>query len=112
MGRQMSHISRFMATARTILDEKDRAVAPKAQPPFFVRTTWLFAELAEMAHPDEAATFKAITVARLGGDIEAIARAVDQIRVTTEAMPGGRQRHERKQIVSWINDQIAREWQR
>lgn len=105
----MSQLSRFMTAARTILDEKDRAAAPKQQPPFFVRTTWLFAELVDLALPEEATTFKAITVARLEGDIETVGRLVDQIAANSETMTDGRKRHERRQLCGWIKEQIERE---
>jgi len=110
----MSALSRFMSTARAILDEKERAAAvptdpKKDQPPFFVRTTWLFAELAELAQPEEAEMFQAITVARLGGDIGQCGRLVDQIAANSEPLTDGRKRHERKQLCGWIKEQIERE---
>jgi hypothetical protein len=101
----MSALSRFMSTARGILDEKP---VPKAQPPFFVRTTWLFAELEELARPEEVETFLAIKVARLGCDIVAAGRLVDQIHAGS-AMLDVAQRHQRQQICGWIKEQIARE---
>lgn len=104
----MSPLTRFMNTAREILDEQDRKAARTDQPPFFIRTTWLFAELAELRLPDEADTFKAITVARLGGDIAGIGRLVDQVHANSEALTGAH-RHQRQQICGWIKDQIRRE---
>src|SRR5260370_26810839 len=101
----MSALSRFMSSAREILDEKAR----QDRPPFFVRTTWLFAELEELALPDEVETFIAIKVARLRGDIAGAGRLVDQIAVNSEPMTEGRQRHERKQLCAWIKEQIERE---
>jgi hypothetical protein len=106
----MSAFSRFMSTAREILDEKDRA-ARTDQPPFFVRTTWLFAELEELALPDEIETFIAIKVARLQCDIAQSGRLVDQIHASSVAMTNP-QRDQRQKICGWIKDQIAREMRR
>src|SRR6266849_1235351 len=100
----MSALSRFMSTARAILEEKDR-LAIKEQPPFFVRTTWLFGELEELALPQEADTFKAIKIARLGGDIASLGRLVDQLVSNSEPITDGRQRHERRQLCAWIKEQ-------
>jgi hypothetical protein len=105
MGRQMSALSKFMTTASAILDEK----AAKTQPPFFVRTTWLFAELELLATPDETVLFADIKIARLHGDIAAVTRIVERFGATTEQMPSGRVRHERRQIAGWIKEQIERE---
>ena len=104
----MSALSRFMSTARNILDVKDKPPR-KDQPPFFVRTTWLFAELEELAMPEEVETFMAIKVARLQGDIAQAGRLVDQIAANSEPLTDGRQRHERKQLCAWIKEQIERE---
>jgi hypothetical protein len=105
----MSALSRFMSTARAVLDGQDRKAEPKAQPPFFVRTTWLFAELEELAMPEEVETFMAIKVARLHGDIAGASRLVDQIAANSEPLTDGRQRHERNQLCAWIKEQIERE---
>lgn len=104
----MSPLTRFMTAARGILDEQDRKAARTDRPPFFIRTTWLFAELADLRQPSEADTFKAITVARLSGDVAAIGRLVDQVHANSEALTGV-QRHQRQQICGWIKDQIKRE---
>jgi hypothetical protein len=104
----MSAVTRFMTTATAIPDEQDRQ-AIKQQPPFFVRTTWLFGELEELALPEEAETFKAIKVARLSGDITPISKLVDQLVSNTEPIADGRQRHERRQLCAWIKEQIERE---
>lgn len=104
----MSQLSRFMATARDILDEQDRKATPKAQPPFFVRTTWLFAELEELALSSEAGIFQAIKVARLGSDLQAIPLLIAQIRSSSCGLPG-RQHYERRQLCDWIKEQIERE---
>ncbi|CAN7381282.1 hypothetical protein LJR220_003391 [Bradyrhizobium sp. LjRoot220] len=104
----MSQLSRFMSTARAVLDEQDRAKVNPNQPAFFVRTTWLFAELAELAQPGEAETFKAITIARLGGDIAACGRLVDQVHAASSSMDGA-MRNQRQQLCGWIKDQIKRE---
>ncbi len=98
----MSALSRFMSTAREILDEKAR----QDRPPFFVRTTWLFAELEELATPDEVETFVAMKVARLRGDIAGVGRLVDQVHANSAT---GAQRHQRQQICGWIKGQIERE---
>jgi hypothetical protein len=102
----MSALSRFMSTARGILDEKP---APKAQPPFFVRTTWLFAELEELATPDEIETFMAIKIACLQCNVAKIAPLIEVIAINSERLTDGRQRHERKQLCAWIKEQIARD---
>jgi hypothetical protein len=104
----MSAISQFMHAAREILDEQDRRANPN-QPPFFVRTTWLFVELEELALPGEAATFEAIKVARLSGDIAQCSRLVDQVHAASEDRAGANQRHQRQQICGWIKEQIKRE---
>ena len=104
----MSAISRFMANARAILDEKERK-ALKEQPPFFVRTNWLFAELEDLAFPYEAENFEAMKVARLGGDIAATRRLIELTILNTQAIPAGRQRHERNRLCAWIIEQIERE---
>lgn len=108
----MSTLSTFMHAAREILDEQDRIAtnqaARKEQPPFLVRTTWLFAELAELALPAEAETFKAITLARLAGDLARIGLLIHLIDASEAEMPG-RQRHERRQLCVWIREQIERE---
>lgn len=105
----MTALSQFMHAAREILDEQDRRSAPKAQPPFFVRTTWLFAELEELALSKEADTFAAMKVARLGGDIAGVERLVDHVLANTEPLPAGQKRHERRQLCGWIKEQIERE---
>jgi hypothetical protein len=107
----MSSLSQFMHTARAILDEQDRkAAAPaKDQPPFFVRTTWLFAELELLAPPSEEEIFKGMKIARLGRDIKAVLPLLDQIEANTKAMDAGQRRHEREQLVTWIREQIGRE---
>lgn len=101
----MSALSRFMSTAREILDEQ----APKAQPPFFVRTTWLFAELEELALPVEASLFAEMKVARLSSDIGGLTGPLTQIETITALMPAGRQRHERQQLTNLIREHIKRE---
>lgn len=103
----MSNLSRFMSTARTILDEKD-GTASKSQPPFFVRTTWLFVELETLALSSEADIFEAIKVARLRGDIGAIPLKVAQIRSSSEGLKG-QQHYERRKLCDWIIEQIERE---
>lgn len=101
----MSNLSRMMRTARAILDERDRK---PAQPPFFVRTTWLFTELEELAQPGESAAFAAIKIARLGGDIGQCGRLVDQLHARSETLDPAI-RHQRRQICGWIKDQSRRE---
>jgi len=105
----MSAVTRFMQTAAAataILDERDRRAE---QPPFFTRTTWLFAELVDMALPAEADIFKAITIARLHGDVAQIGRLVDQVHAGSVAIDDPGKRHQRQQICGWIKDQIRRE---
>jgi hypothetical protein len=97
-----------MHTARAVLDEQDRKAANPDQPPFFVRTTWLFTELEEMATPDEAATFEAIKGARFLRDIDGIGRLVDQVHAGSAALDASI-RHQRQQICGWIKEQIRRE---
>lgn len=102
----MSALSRFMTTAREVLDEQER---PKTQPPFFTRTTWLFAELEELALPVEASLFAAMKIARLSNDIGGLTGPLTQIETITALMPAGRQRHERQQLTVWVREQIKRE---
>lgn len=105
----MTALKQFMTTATAILDEQDRKAARKDQPPFFIRTTWLFAELEELALADETVLFTSIKIARLSGDIAATGRLVDHVLANTEPLPAGRKRHERRQLCGWIKEQIARE---
>lgn len=105
----MSALSQFMHTARQVLDEQDRKASGKDQPPFFVRTTWLFAELEELGTTVEASLFVEIKIARLGNDIGALSSPLTQIETITALMPSGRQRHERGQLTTWIREQIERE---
>jgi hypothetical protein len=105
----MSSLSRFMAAARTILDEKDRAAAPKPQPPFFVRTTWLFAELEELGLPNEPNIFAALKVARFRNNVAGVVPLLNLIEANTATVADGRKRHERKQLCGWIKEQIERE---
>ncbi len=106
----MSALSRFMTNARAVIERHDRKAAPpKQQPLFFVRTTWLFAELEELALPEEIETFMAIKIARLQRDIAQCGPLVDQIAANSEQLTDGRQRHERKQLCAWIKEQIERE---
>lgn len=107
----MSAISRFMSTARAVLDEKDRKAAPinPNRPPFFLRTTWLFAELEELAQPDEAAIFTGIRLARLSNNIAAVIPEISRIRSNTMTLTDGRKRHERNQLCAWIIEQVERE---
>jgi hypothetical protein len=103
----MSALSQFMHTARAVLDEQDRK-ANLDQPPFFVRTTWLFTELEELALPAEAATFEAIKGARFLRDIDGVGRLVDQVHAGSAGLEAS-QCHQRQQICGWIKDQIKRE---
>lgn len=102
----MSALRDFMTTATSILDEQ---ATPKLQPPFFVRTTWLFAELEELADPGEADIFAAMKVARLRQNVAGVGKLVDLIAANNETMTDGRQRHERRQLCNWIKEQIKRE---
>src|SRR5258708_33918815 len=95
----MSTLSRFMSTAREILDEKAR----QDRPPFFVRTTWLFAELEELATPDEVETFVAMKVARLRGDIAGVGRLVDQVHPKSATRAP---RHQRQQVCGWTQGTV------
>ncbi len=101
----MSAPAHFMSTARAILDERD---VRKDQPPFFIRTTWLFAELEELALPGEIETFIAIKVSRLRGDIAGAGRLVDRIHAASVNLDSV-QGHQRRLICGWIRQQIARE---
>lgn len=101
----MSNLSRMLQTTRAILDEQ----APKQQPPFFTRTTWLFAELEELATPAEASLFRDIKIARLNSYVAALLPPLDRLDASTALMEPGRLRHERGQLVKWIREQIERE---
>lgn len=105
----MSNLSRFMHTAREILDDADRKKCGHDMAPFFVRTTWLFAELEELATPAEASIFVRIKVARLSKAVLALGPLLDLIDANTAAMESGRARHERGQLVAWIREQIIKE---
>lgn len=102
----MSALTSFMRTATAVLYERDRRAE---QPPFFTRTTWLFAELAELALPDETEIFKSITVARLQGDVAQIGRLVNQVHACSGDLADAGKRHQRMQICGWIKDQVRRE---
>jgi hypothetical protein len=105
----MSALSRFMTTTRNIRDEQDRKAARTDQPPFFVRTTWMFAELEELSLLGEANIFAAMKIARLRQNVAGIGKLVDLIIANNEILTDGRQRHERRQLCAWIKEQIARE---
>ncbi len=105
----MSTLTRFMTTATSILDEQDRNAARKDQPPFFVRTTWLFAELEELAEPGEVQIFTAIKIARHRQNIAGIGRLLELIDANSAALADGRKRHERRLMCVLIREQIARE---
>lgn len=109
MGWQMSPLTRFMTTATAILDEQDRKAAAKVQPPFFVRTTWLFAELEELSTQDEAPIFYAIKLARLSNNVAAVVPEISRFKSNTTTMTDGRQRHERNQLCAWVIEQVERE---
>jgi hypothetical protein len=101
----MTPLTQFMTTATAILDERDRKLG---QPPFFTRTTWLFAELEELALPGEIEIFVGMKVARLRGDIIGAGRLVDQVHAASANLEGV-QRRQRQQICGWIKEQIRRE---
>lgn len=105
----MSPLSRFMSTTTAILDEQYPKCARPDQPPFFVRTTWLFAELEELAEPGEAQIFTAIKVARHRQNIAGIGKLLELVDVNSAVLADGRKRHERGQLCKWIREQIARE---
>lgn len=105
----MSNLSRMLHTTRAILDEQDRKAGRKDQPPFFIRTTWLFAELEELADPGEADIFAAMKVARLRQNVAGAAALLNLVAANNETIADGRRRHERRQLCGWINEQIARE---
>lgn len=105
----MSNLSRMMTTVTAILGEQDRKAARADQPPFFLRTTWLFACLEELAAPDEVAIFTAIKVARLSNNIAAVVPEVSRIKSNTMTMTDGRRRHERNQLCGWVIEQVERE---
>ncbi len=104
----MSAVGRFMTAASAILGEQDRkAVAQR--PPFFLRTTWLFAELEELSTPDEAPIFAALKIARLSNNVAAVVPEVSRVKSNTMTLADGRQRHERNQLCAWIIEQVERE---
>ncbi|MCC8963720.1 hypothetical protein H8A95_15730 [Bradyrhizobium sp. Pear76] len=105
----MSTLSRMLTTATAILAEQDQDAGRKDQPPFFLRTTWLFAELELLAPPVEENIFQRIKIARLSKDVAALGPLLDLVDANTGVMEDGRRKHERKQLVSWIREQIARE---
>ena len=105
----MSALTRFMSTATAILDLQDHKAERKDQPPFFTRTTWLFAELENLAEPDETSIFEAIKVARHRQNIDGCGKLLDLIEANNETIADGRKRHERRQLCKWIREQIARE---
>ncbi|QOZ25327.1 hypothetical protein XH93_18300 [Bradyrhizobium sp. CCBAU 51753] len=102
----------MLTTATAILAEHDQRAAPPArkdQPPFFIRTTWLFAELELLAPPAEENIFKRIKIARLSKDVASLGPLLDLIDSNTAVMEEGQRKHERRQLVGWIREQIARE---
>lgn len=105
----MSQLTRFMHTARAVLAEADRKASGNDRVPFFVRTTWMFVELEELATASEANIFMRIKVARLGKEVAALVPLLDLIDANTHAMGAGQLRHQRGQIVIWIKEQIIRE---
>lgn len=107
----MNTLSRMLTTATAVLAEQDQRAGHRDQPPFFLRTTWLFAELELLAPPAEENIFKRIKIARLSKDVAALGPLLDLIDANSGVMEDGRRRHERKQLVAWIREQIARELQ-
>lgn len=107
----MSALSKFMHTARAVLDEQARKDNPgKDRPPFFLRTTWLFAELEELAIPADNDTTVKIKFARHIQSIAALPPLLDQIEANTATITDdSRKRHERNQLCLWIREQIAKE---
>lgn len=101
MGESMSALTHCMRTTTAMLR--------KDQPPFWVRTTWLFAELEELRLPEEAGAFAAMKAARLTGDFWKLSQLLADIDENTKQLPASRQRHERGQLVAWIKEQIERE---
>jgi hypothetical protein len=105
----MSPLKQFMDGATQILDAHERMAAPKAQPPFFVRTTWLFSELDLLVLPDEHALLKGMKIARLNKSLPEISRLLALVETNTRQMDPGRQRHERGLICGFIREQLKRE---
>ena len=106
----MSALSKFMHTAHAILDEHQRKASPNAdQPPFWTRTTWLFAELEELALPNETNIFAALKVARIRNITASVGPLLKLIETNTGVMPPGRERHQRGQLCTWIREQVAKE---
>lgn len=104
----MTPLKQFMDGATQILDAHERR-AMVQQPAFFVRTTWLFSELELLSTPGEADLFRGIKIARLNGNIGAVAAIVAQIEDNTQAMEVGRARHERGLVGGFIREQLKRE---
>jgi hypothetical protein len=105
----MSNLSRFMHTAREILDDADRKKTGDHKPPFFTRTTWLFAELELLAMRSEENIFTRIKVARLSKEVTALVPLLDLLDANTGMMESGPRRLQRAHLVVWIKEQIARE---
>lgn len=81
----------------------------KDQPPFFVRTPWMFAALEELADPSEAEIFAAIKIARFRQNVAGVAVLLNLVAANNETVADGRRRYERRELCKWIRDQIARE---
>jgi hypothetical protein len=97
----MSALSRFMSTARHILDQNDREASPprKEQPPVFIRTTWLYVEIDEGIERAKTLS-QQIKIARLNSDTAEVRRLTNQIiRTVTQVA----------EICNWADEQFQRE---
>lgn len=97
----MSTLSRMLNTAREVLGTHDaRRLAPNPhQPPVFVRTNYLLAEIDD-AIASAGAIASRIRVARLGNDVADAARlTADLARLTRQLA----------QLSVWTNEQFQKE---
>lgn len=100
----MSPLSRFMHTARQILQahEAERVAPAPSRPPVFVRTNWLFVEV------DEAIVLAAVLAARikearLANDVAAAAQHAQALAAITRqlaVLAADADRHFQKEIGS------------
>lgn len=105
----MSALTRFMHTAREILDDQDRIATPHEQPPFFVRMHWVFEELELLALPGEASLFERIKIARLQCDPTTAMEQIELLKKNTEELPHSAVWHQRAEMCRWIEEYFERE---
>jgi hypothetical protein len=95
----MSPLSKFMHTARTVLDDHERMAPSPDRPPVFVRTNYLYVEIDEAIELCARLSHEA-KIARLKTDI------AETKRLTAEIARVSRQL---TKLCAWADEQFKRE---